>query len=56
MLLAMALVCWGNYEEHHVEMDTINLDGMIQEYDSKTVGPSYLWRWSAARGSSPAGV
>ena len=34
----MALACWGNYEGHHVEMDTIYLDGMIQKYDSKTVG------------------
>jgi len=38
MLCAMALACWGNYEGHHVEMDTMYLDGMIQKYDSKTVG------------------
>lgn len=35
----MALACWGNYEGYHVEMDTIYLHGMINTYDSKTVGP-----------------
>lgn len=38
MLCAMALACWGNYEGHHVEMDTIYLDGMTQKYDRKPVG------------------